>query len=144
VGVGAGAAGGATAGAAVGSIAGPLGIAAGAVVGGTAGGLAGKAAAEAVNPTLEDKYWRSNYASRPYVKAGDSYDLYGPAYHYGWESYGRHEGVSFDDAETDLRRGWEAREGVAGQSWERAKHAVRDAWHRVERALPGDADRNGR
>jgi hypothetical protein len=29
-------------------------------------------------------------------------------------------------------------------TWENAKDAVRDAWHRTERALPGDADRDGR
>jgi hypothetical protein len=28
--------------------------------------------------------------------------------------------------------------------WNDAKHAVRDGWHRVEEALPGDADRDGR
>ena len=28
--------------------------------------------------------------------------------------------------------------------WDNAKGAVRDAWHRVERAVPGDADRDGR
>ena len=33
-------------------------------------------------------------------------------------------------------------------SWERAKHAARDAWNRVsdtvERAIPGDSDRDGK
>ena len=28
-------------------------------------------------------------------------------------------------------------------AWEKAKQATRDAWHRVERALPGDADGDG-
>jgi len=29
-------------------------------------------------------------------------------------------------------------------AWSEAKGAVKDAWHGVERALPGDADRDGR
>jgi hypothetical protein len=28
--------------------------------------------------------------------------------------------------------------------WDDAKHATRAAWHRVERAVPGDADGDGR
>jgi hypothetical protein len=142
VGVGVGAAGGAAGGAAIGSVAGPVGTAVGAVVGGVAGGLAGKGVAEAINPTVEEAYWRENYASRPYVVKGEAYDVYAPAYRYGWESYV--PGRSFEDVEPDLRRRWEKSEHGARLSWEKAKRAVRDAWHRVERALPGDADRDGR
>src|SRR4051794_13647241 len=66
VGVGAGAASAGAAGAAVGGVVGgPVGAAVGGAVGAVAGGLAGKGAAEAVNPTVEDEYWRRNYASRP-------------------------------------------------------------------------------
>src|SRR5688572_18850202 len=69
VGVAGGGTGGALAGAAIGgAVGGPVGAAVGGAIGAVAGGLGGKAAAEAVNPTQEDAYWRSNYASRPYVK----------------------------------------------------------------------------
>jgi hypothetical protein len=34
--------------------------------------------------------------------------------------------------------------GDSRLDWEEAKHAVRAGWHRVERALPGDADGDGR
>jgi hypothetical protein len=136
VGVGVGAGAGAAGGAAVGSVAGPLGTAVGAVVGGVAGGLA------AINPTIEDEYWRAHYASRPYVSAGEDYETYAPAYRYGWESYV--PGQRFEVLEPQLRRGWEKSEWSAELAWEKAKQAVRDAWHRIERALPGDADRDGR
>ena len=100
---------------------------------------------DTIDEAREDEYWRSNYASRPYVGQGEEYDAYRPAYKYGWEAYGRSEGRSFDEAEIDLRRDWEARGSAGGgMTWERAKQAVRDAWHRVERALPGDADHDGR
>jgi hypothetical protein len=138
-----GAAGGAALGAKVGSAAGPVGTAAGLAAGAVAGGAAGKVAAEAVNPTAEDEYWRTNYATRPYVKEGVRYEAYRPAYQYGWESYARYRGRPFEEVEPTLRKNWELRaDGRTG--WDKVRDAVRDAWHRVERAIPGDADRDGR
>jgi hypothetical protein len=116
----------------------------GAAVGGIAGGLAGKSVAEQVNPTLEDTYWRENYGSRPYMESGRKYEEYQPAYRYGWESYGRYPGRRFDDVERDLERDWEHAKGSSKLTWDKAKHATKDAWHRVERALPGDFDKDGR
>ena len=145
VGVGVGASGGGAAGAAIGgAVGGPIGAVAGAAVGAIAGGLAGKGAAEAVNPTVEDAYWRDNYKTRPYITSGQTYDTYRPAYQYGWESAGRYKGKKFDDVEPELRRNWETNPTYSRMQWDNAKGAVRDAWHRVERAIPGDADRDGR
>ena len=141
VGVGVGAAGGAAAGAAIGAVGGPIGSAVGAVVGGVAGGLAGKGAAEAVNPTLEDAYWRENYATRPYVTPGSTYETYRPAYEYGWESVGQYGGRTFEEVELELSRNWDSEQ--TRLSWDRAREATRDAWHRVEKKLPGDADNDG-
>ena len=107
------------------------------------GGLAGKGAAEAIDPTVEDEYWY-DYASRRYVASGSLYETYRPAYRYGWESYNRYAGRPFDEVEPDLQRDWEQSERNATLTWDKARQATRDAWHRVERALPGDADRDGR
>ena len=144
VGTAAGAvAGGLATGAAVGTVAGPVGTAVGAIV----GGLAGKGIAEQIDPTVEDAYWRDNYASRPYVSGG-SYDDYGPAYSYGVNSYSKYAGRDFDDVESDLSRDWDSVRGKSSLTWERAKHATKDAWNRVsdsvERAIPGDSDRDGK
>ena len=144
VGTAIGATGGAAAGAAIGSVAGPIGTVVGTAIGAVAGGLAGKGAAEAINPTLEDEFWRRNYTARPYVSSGTDYDRYRPAYQYGWESYSRYEGRRFDEVEADLRRDWETNREADRMNWENAREAVRDAWHRVERRLPGDADKDGR
>lgn len=130
VGVGVGAASGGAAGAAIGSMAGPVGTVVGGAVGAVAGGLAGKGAAESVNPTVEDEYWRQNYTTRPYIDKGADYEAYRPAYRYGWESYDRHQGKSFEDVEPQLSREWEGRKGSL--EWDRAKGAVRDAWDRVD------------
>lgn len=146
VGVGTGAAAGGMAGAAVGAIGGPVGAGIGAAVGAVAGGLIGKGAAEAVNPTLEDEYWRENYATRQYVDPEADYEQYQPAYQYGWESYGQHgaQGRAFDEVETDLERDWDSRRRESGLDWDRAKPAVRDAWDRIEQASPTDVGRDDR
>lgn len=144
VGVGVGAAGGGAAGAAIGAIGGPVGMAVGAVAGAVAGGLAGKAVAESVDPTAEDAYWEENYSSRPYVDRTNSYDDYRPAYRTGYEGYTKYAGRRFEDVEDDLASDYENTKGSGRLSWERAKQATRDAWHKVERALPGDADGDGR
>ena len=133
IGVGLGAAAtGAAAGAAGGAMGGPIGAAVGAVIGGIAGGLAGKGIAEDVNPTVEHDYWRTNYADRPYVESGHSYEIYEPAYRYGWEARNRHAGKSFDQAEADLSRDWEKVRGSSTLGWDKARHASRDAWDRLE------------
>ena len=63
---------------------------------------------------------------------------------YGWESRSRYAGRSFDEVEPELGRGWTQARGKSSLDWEKAKAATRDAWHRLERAIPGDADGDGR
>ena len=138
------AAGGIAAGAAAGAVAGPVGAVVGAIIGGVAGGYGGKAIEEAIDPTAEDAYWRENYKNKSYVDKGAEYDSYQPAYQYGWESRSRHPGRRFDDVEADLATGWQSNKSNANLGWDKAKHATRDAWDHVERALPGDADGDGK
>jgi hypothetical protein len=145
-GVGGGVAGGATAGALAGGMTGPVGAAVGAAVGAVAGAVAGRTMRH--DPAVEDAYWRDNYSSRPYVSADSSYDEYAPAYRYGAESYSKYPDRSFDDVEPELSRDWGTARGQSSLEWEHAKHASRDGWHRVsnavERAVPGDSDKDGR
>jgi hypothetical protein len=142
-----GIAGGAAAGAAVGGMTGPVGAAVGAVVGAVAGAIAGKGVGQAIDPAVEDAYWRDNYSSRPYA-SGATYDEYGPAYRYGTDAYTRYPNRSFDEVEPELGRDWNSRRETSNLEWDRAKHATRDAWQRVsdkvERAVPGDSDRDGK
>lgn len=140
--------GGAAAGATVGGVTGPVGAAVGAVVGAVAGAATGKAVAKSIDPTLEDAYWRENYSNRSYVTSGAPYDEYGPAYRYGVDTFSRHPGRAFDDVEPELGRDWNRARGRSSLDWDNAKHASRDAWQRlsdtIERAVPGDSDRDGR
>ena len=145
VGTGVGAAGGAVAGAAIGTtVGGPIGTVVGGAVGAAAGALAGQGMAEAINPAVEDAYWRDNYMTRDYIDRAASYSDYRPAYQYGWESYSKYRNQRFDDVESDLERGWDKARGNSSLAWNKAKNATKDAWHRVERAMPGDFDRDGR
>ena len=145
-GVAGGVAGGAAAGAALGGMTGPVGAAVGAAVGAVAGAIAGKTIN--VDPAEEDTYWRDNYANRPYVTTGSTYLDYGPAYRHGVDAYSRYPNRTFDEVESDLGRDWSTARGESKLEWEHAKHATRDAWQRlsdrVERAVPGDSDRDGR
>ena len=145
VGTGVGAAaGGAAAGAAIGTVAGPVGTAIGMAAGAIIGGLAGKGVAEKIDPTVEDAYWKENYRSRGYVAKDAGYETYQPAYRAGYEGRTKYPGKSFEEAETDLQRDYEKSKGTSNLEWNKAKVATKDAWHRVERALPGDADGDGR
>ena len=148
VGTGIGAAlGGAAAGAAAGTVVGPVGTVVGAALGAIVGGLAGKGVAEVVDPTVEETYWRENFMDRPYAN-GASFDDYGPAYAYGVDGYRKYPGSSFDDVETNLARDWNTAGGKSSLDWANARIATREAWERlsnsVERAVPGDSDRDGK
>lgn len=143
-----GVAGGAMAGAAAGGLGGPAGAAIGAAVGAVAGALGGKAIADRINPEAEDDYWRSNYSSRSYVTTDRTYDDYRPAYRMGYERYPEYHGRSFDEVEPEFERDWSSSRGDSRLDWQQARHATRDAFQRardtVERAMPGDADRDGK
>ena len=108
---------------------------------------AGKGIADAIDPVTEDTYWRDNYSSRPYA-TGSSYEEYRPAYGYGVDAYTRYPDRTFDEIEPELARDWSNKRGSSSLEWNSAKHATRDAWQRVsdtvERAVPGDSDRDGK
>lgn len=131
VGTGVGAAGGAATGAAVGgAVGGPPGALIGAAIGGIIGGFAGRGIAEAVNPEIEDAYWRENYRERPYA-AGRKYEELQPAYRYGWEQRLHHADRGWNQAENDMERGWDKARGTSSLKWQEAKGATQDAWNRV-------------
>ena len=79
----------------------------------------------------EDKYWRTNFSSRPYARADRGYETYQPGYRYGFESANRFKNRQWNDIEGDLRSGWDRFEHKGQSAWEHVKDAVRDAWDRV-------------
>ena len=123
--------GGAAAGLAVGLAAGPVGAVIGAVVGGVAGGYGGKAVGEWIDPTTEDAWLRDSFKSKKYVRPGDTFDTYTPAYRYGGAAEARLQSRRFEDAEADLRSGWEQDAAATQLPWDHARHAVRDSYERT-------------
>lgn len=92
-----------------------------------------------------DKYFQSNFDQAQYRDSNASYDDYRPAYRYGTYARTAYGERDWDDKlESDLERGWERAKGESKLTWQQAKGATKDAWHNVERALPGDFDRDGR
>jgi len=81
----------------------------------------------------EDNYWFENFTGRPYALGPDYYDRFRPAYRYGFESAQHHVGRTWNDAEEDLRKGWDRYEHRRenNSTWDEIKEAVRDAWERV-------------
>ena len=143
IGTGVGTTGGGLTGAAIGAaIAGPIGAAVGAVVGGVAGAYVGHGVAEAVNPTVEETYWRENHASQDWATEGSSYDQYAPAYRTGYEGVMKYAGRHYEQVETDLALDYQKHDLNSALPWDRARPAVKAAWQRVSgTTTPRDTDR---
>ena len=95
----------------------------------------------------DDEEFRTHYSD--YLSSsGGTYEDYEPAYRYGSDlgRNDRYRGRGWSEIESDARRDWESRNPNDG--WERFKAAVRRGWEKtsnaVERAIPGDSDRDGR
>ena len=144
IGEGTGAVAGAVTGAAIGSAAGPVGSLVGAVAGGVIGAKAGDSIAGAVNPTEYEDHFKKNYTTTSYYDRSRDWNDYEPAYKYGYQTYGTYRGRDFDSVEPELERNWDSTRGNSRLAWGEARGAVRDGWHHIERAMPGDADRDGR
>ena len=145
LGAGTGAVAGAVAGATVGTaVAGPVGPIVGALAGAVLGAKTGDEVAELVNPTEYVTTLEQTYTSKPYYTPNYNWTDYKPAYQFGYDTYGRYRGRSFDEVEPDLEREWAQAQGHSRLAWADARMAVRDGWHTIERAIPGDFDRDGR
>jgi hypothetical protein len=79
----------------------------------------------------EERWWRENYARRPYVRADLPFDYYSPGYRYGYESAHRHSTQQWSDVEAELERGWGGARGPAQSTWQEIRDAVRDAWEHL-------------
>ena len=134
VGTGVGSLGGAAAGAAIGTVAGPLGTLIGGAIGAIIGGGVGHAAAEVIDPTLEETYWRAEYANANYYKEGYEYDRdLHPAYAVGYANRARYPAEArFEDHESDLEQSWNEVKGESRMAWNDARLASRDAWNRIK------------
>jgi hypothetical protein len=81
--------------------------------------------------STEERFWRDNYRSRPYTDENREFEFYRPGYQYGYESADRLERRPWNEAEPELRRGWDRYEGRGESTWDEIKETVRDAWDRI-------------
>jgi len=97
----------------------------------TSGGI-GSLGADAQRQQENDTAFRSHW-SDTYGADSGHYDEYAPAYSYGSSlaSDDNYRGRSWDDAESDIRTGWEARHGDTTSTWDKVKAAVRHGWDRM-------------
>ncbi|HEY9225331.1 MAG TPA: hypothetical protein VIP11_01705 [Gemmatimonadaceae bacterium] len=79
----------------------------------------------------EETYWREHWDRRPYAAADRGFDYYRPGYRYGFESANRYRGREWNEAEDELRSGWDQYEHRNQSTWESIKEAVHDAWDHV-------------
>jgi hypothetical protein len=59
----------------------------------------------------QDAHLSANYATRPYVDAGEDYEEYAPAYLYGVFWYYSNPDRHFDEYEGELANGWDSARG---------------------------------
>jgi hypothetical protein len=131
--IGGGGIAGAAAGAAIGTaVGGPLGGALGAAAGAVAGGVAADQIQDELDPKIEETYWREHYKTRPYYKPGEDYEVYLPAYRFGWESAIRKQfnDRDFEDIEPELRNLWTT-ECKEPREWESVREICRDGFNRI-------------
>ncbi|MEP6656847.1 MAG: general stress protein [Betaproteobacteria bacterium] len=118
--------------------------AAGAAVLGAAGIPGSRPRSSAEWNTYEQEF-RSDYETN-YAGRGGTFDEYAPAYRHGFDNAQNYRGRKWDDVEPDLQRDWERNH--PGREWSRFKNAARRGWQRmsdaIERAVPGDSDRDGK
>lgn len=92
-----------------------------------------------------ERDFRSDYESN-YAGRGGSFDDYAPAYRHGLDSARQYRGRRWDEVEPELQRDWERNN--PGREWARFKSAAQRGWQRmsdaIERAVPGDSDRDGK
>ncbi|MEP6608733.1 MAG: hypothetical protein ABJA83_08640 [Burkholderiaceae bacterium] len=127
------------------AVSGAIGAAAGAMGASTAAGTLPSTTASSTWSS-DDDFFRNHH--RDYLSAYGSYEDFQPAYRYGNElgSNARYRSRGWSEIESDARRDWETR--YPNSTWESFKAAIRHGWERasdaVERAIPGDSDRDGR
>jgi hypothetical protein len=120
---------GAVAGMAAAAVAGPVTTAIGVALGAVAGGYAGKEVGEWIDPTTDDSWLRDNFESRPYVRKGDRYEDYCPAFRYGGLAESKYGDAGLDLTDERLRAEWEASD-ESEMPWEQARDAVKDGYDR--------------
>ena len=130
LGAGSAALAGGAAGAAIGAVvAGPAGLAVGAAAGGALGAIYGNRASEAADPRDDLGHFQQIFKTMPYYVSGHDWHDYAPAYRYGLDTWGSHQGRTMEQMESQLQGGWEAAQRFGSRlQWQQARPAIEHAW----------------
>jgi hypothetical protein len=93
--------------------------------------VTGKGIGEMIDPTTEDNWLSRNFNSRPYVREGDTFETYYPAYRYGAEAESKFGKDDFDTIEEKLETGWNETGDAEVMPWNHVRGAVRDSYQRT-------------
>ena len=85
-------------------------------------------------------YWLERYNKEPYYEAGRPFSDYEPGYRAGYDGHTRYGGHRFEDVEPKMKADYENLKADMKLGWDKARKAALAAWHRIEDAMPGDAD----
>ena len=83
-------------------------------------------ASDGADKEIEEPHWMEAYSKRPPVRAGESFDDFGPAYGYGVTAFILHPSATFEDAEEELSRDWIFARGASALDWDRGRPASKD------------------
>ena len=93
----------------------------------------------------DSHYWAQRFVTEPYVREGDHFADFEPAYRFGHSLRGRIK--DFHECEAECEKLWNETKEAGAMAWERVRLAVRSAWYRAQlfigRATLKDALRRG-
>jgi hypothetical protein len=89
-------------------------------------------------------YWSQRFVTEPYVREGDEFADFEPAYRFGY--FLRNRIADFHGCEAACEKLWNETKEAGSMAWERVRLAVRSAWYRARMTGPAnlkDALRRG-
>ncbi len=96
-----------------------------------------------MNPKDEEKHWREQHDKQPFVKPGQTYEHWAPAYRTGYEGFHKNPGKKFSEIETELEADYAKQRAVL--PWDEARDAAKVAWDRIGGVItPRDVSRGVR
>lgn len=94
------------------------------------------------DPTKEEGSWREYHDKQGFVKPGQKYEHYAPAYRTAYEGFQKYPDKAYEEIESDLALDYEKHRVGEALPWDHARHAVHAAWAKLSHDIgPRDPDR---
>ena len=97
-----------------------------------------------VSPETEASYWREQHSKSPWGKK-HSYEQFESAYRFGYNSFLKHDGKSFEEIEPSLALDYAHARPEEPLPWDTVRPAVNSIWERMSGVIsPRDPGRGVR